>query len=119
MPGSTDSARTPEDCRRDLDIADAIFRELGGLPGLKLDLRARNLSSVPRGVTFQFCGSQKFNHVRITLENDRYNLQFYQIRRSKSGVPLLLNEEMLNLIRAEDLRQVFEKSTGLVLGGIA
>lgn len=116
MPQNTGASRTPEHTDRDLDIANEIFRQLGGLPRLKLMIRARNLTSVPSGVTFQFSRSRKYTHVRITLENDQYNLQFYLIRRRRGALASVLNEKMLNMVCAENLRQVFEDTTGIVLG---
>jgi hypothetical protein len=105
-----------EDRERDLYIANEILKQLGGLLTLKRIVRARNLKTVPGGVMFQFCGSEKFTHVRITLEGDQYNLHFYLIRRSKGGTTSVLNQITKRMISAGDLRQVFEDATKLVLG---
>jgi hypothetical protein len=78
-------------------------------------IHARNLTSVPWGVTFQFFGSKKFTDVRITLQSDLYNLHFSLIRRSRVAGDLVLNEKTFNMICAENLRRVFEDATGLAL----
>jgi hypothetical protein len=92
---------------RDAEIVSEIISELGGnqfaaMTGAEF---ARNGSML----VVKFKGSTKFNYMTIALNGrDLYDVVFMKVRAGKVS-----NETRLEDIYAEDLRAVFEKSTGL------
>ena len=81
-----------------------------GLRGLQTTLRADRFVVNDRGVAFRFRGSDRANVVRIDLSgNDEFDVAFSKI----DGIHLSQVHTARN-IAASNLRQCFERETGLV-----
>jgi hypothetical protein len=90
-------------------IADTILLQLGGYGKLKAMIGADNFAHDKDGsLSFRFKGSRKFKNCKIKLNgNDLYDIEFY----SQRGEVVESRED----IYAEDLKRIFEKTTGLYL----
>jgi len=87
------------------------IRQLGGAGRLKMMVGAENFVGSEKALSFKFTGSEKFSHVRISLnEFDAYGVEFMKIRGTK-----ILNTETLDMVYADQLVEVFESKTGLYL----
>ena len=106
-PGDTGDDGEPSPYR-EFD-PDSVFSRLSpqGLPGLMEILNAREVTVGDGGVSFQFSGSERFDRVVVALQpNDTYTVVFFH-----SGNPAKF--ETFQDIYADDLRTLFENTTGL------
>ena len=93
------------------EVANTILHQLSpqGPRGLKLMLGVDVFIAGPNSVSFRFKGSRKVNCLRIVLTaSDTYDLTFTKARGSQ-----LTNVSEHKDIYAEDLRNLFETTTGL------
>lgn len=91
-------------------IAGEIIRQLGGLGVLRAMIGIQYECAIERGLGFKFKGCARFNYCRITLAGDLYTVKLMKARGLK-----ITNERELEMIYADNLRQVFEAETGLAL----
>ena len=97
-----------------LDIANTILEQLSprGINGLRAMLGACNFAAQASGVTFRFKGSRRMNLAQITLNGmDTYDLEFWQVTPGK-----FRRIDYRNDIYNDNLREVFERVTGLRTG---
>lgn len=98
-----------------IEVATTIINQMGGVGKLHSVVGAYNFVAIDQGVQFSFKGSKKTNKVVITLTPmDLYNVNFYKINMKdidKSLIPVAESD----MIYADMLIELFEKTTGLYL----
>lgn len=104
--------KTPRDLEREEQTARAIMQQLGGSSRLKVMIGATNIYRDRGALQFRFKGSQLFNAVVISLdENDTYTIRFKKLDRGSH----LQAEKTFTNIYADGLVALFEETTGLRL----
>jgi len=104
-----------------VDIANTIIAQMGGFGPIRAMVGASNFFAMPEsqegnnfvlgGVSFKFKGSRKMNYVAVKLmADDTYTVEFKQL--GKLNVKDLSSQD---LVYAEDLKPLFESTTGLLL----
>lgn len=93
--------------------ARTTIQHLGGWNRLSVMIGAPQYMVGPNGeASFTFKrGKQSINHVKISLVNDLYVLNFNSMVRGKG----LVGVKTIEGVYADNLRRVFEETTGLVL----
>lgn len=91
-----------------MQTAYTILEQLGGRRFISMT-GASNLAGDDKSLQFKIMkNAKKVTHVSIELENDFYNVVFYNVR----GLETKKMNELTGLY-AEDLRKAFEQNTGL------
>jgi hypothetical protein len=91
-------------------IAQTIIDQLGGAGKLSAMVSAHNFLDLNDGVQFQFKGSRKANCLIVKLDsNDTYAVEFWKTGKNLKCVLGIVN------VYAEDLKPLFEQTTGLYL----
>ena len=94
----------------DTTIAKTIIQQMGGMRRLSMFTGAKNFVALPNGVSFRI-GNKSVNFVKIILNGkDLYDLTFGLMRNGK-----LVNKKEYNDIYSDQLKSIFEKSTGMYL----
>ena len=92
------------------NIALTIIEQMGGVRRLNMFTGAKNFVALSNGVSFRI-GNKSINYVKITLNGkDLYDLTFGLIRSGK-----LVNKKEYNDVFNDQLKSVFEESTGMYL----
>ena len=93
--------------------AQHIVGRLGGTQSLEKAIEATNFLFTPhKGISFDFGGTEKFNHILITEDAaDKFTLDFKL--RTTSGNRKSV--QLLTGVPEEKLREMVEKVTGLSL----
>jgi hypothetical protein len=103
-----------------LQVSEEIYNQMGGIKSICLMTSAEHFKYGTNDkeevwTSFKFQGSRKVNYVKITLTvMDVYKVEFGQISKVK-GVPTYIKKSEENDIYNEDLKNYFEKYTGLYL----
>jgi len=95
------------------EVAETILQQMGGVGRIRAMLGVKQFVASPDGVSFQFPNKKRSapNSVRVVLKgDDTYTVEFYRVARF-SLQPLTTHEGMY----AEDLKGLFERTTGLYL----
>ena len=97
-------------------IAETTLEQLGGMRALALMTGAKDFVALASGVQFRIGGGAagRVNRMRIVLDpSDTYDVRFY----AGNGAHLRQVGETLTDVYAEDLREIFERTTGFTLTG--
>ena len=92
--------------------AQTVFKQFGGRGKLKAMIGAKHFlrSETEHYASFKFSGSKKMNYLKITLEDDLYNLEFGKIRKLSYDVI-----ESIEGVYAKDFQRIFTNTTRLYL----
>jgi hypothetical protein len=103
-----------------LQISEEIYNQMGGIRSICLMTGAKHFKYGTNTkdevwTSFKFQGSDKVNYVKITLTvEDLYEVEFEKISKVK-GIPVYDKKSITGGIYNEDLKDYFEKYTGLYL----
>lgn len=102
-----------------LEIANAVFDQMGGIKSISSMIGAWNFKSVNENnnvsVSWSFKGSKTFNFVKVLYTPmDTYIMQIGQLRKIK-GIPTMVIRKEQDDLYCEDIKAYFEKETGLYL----
>lgn len=103
--------------KADNTVAMTILSQLGGSNKLKAMIGANRFDYSENSLNFMFCRNPgKYKGVTITLNaNDLYDIKFY---RQKNAPSFEVTFTEFKDVYAENLVEIFENETGLVMGGI-
>lgn len=102
-----------------IEIAQAVFDQMGGLRSIAAMTGAHNFKSINEGlyvaVSWDFKGSKTFNYVKVLYTaRDDYTMIIGQKRKVK-GVPTIVIRKMQEGLLCCDIKKYFEQETGLYL----
>jgi hypothetical protein len=98
--------------REEPTVAERILEQMGGAGVLRAMTGAKVLIASPRGLTFRFRGSRRFNCCGITLQpDDTYTMVLHKLGRCCE----IRRELQVDDIYADQLRLMFTAHTGLAL----
>lgn len=98
-----------------MSIAETIIKQMGGVGAFRAFIAAYDMLSTEDGLQFKFKGSRKLNVCIVKLNgNDLYDIEFGRVRK-QGGIPTYKPVEEINDIYCDQLKGIFEKSTGLYL----
>lgn len=102
-----------------LEIAQAVFDQMGGLKSICIMTAAYNFKSENEGnnvaVSWRFKGSRTYNYVKILYTpRDDYTMILGQYRKSQ-GLPILKIRSSQDNLLCCDIKKYFEQETGLYL----
>jgi len=103
-----------------MKMANETIKQLGGFGRLSSMVNARNImTDGENSFTLQFSGCKKANRLKITLDRatDTYEVELIfvgRLSRKTFDIPVRTHKHFVGL-HAEQLREVFERHTGLLI----
>jgi hypothetical protein len=96
-----------------MQIANTILGQMGGAGRLGAMVGASMFVGGDNSLSFKFKGCTKANKCRVTLDaDDTYTVDFFKLKNHGLDCTVL---KSVNGIYADQLRRLFEQTTGLAL----